>query len=229
MTFQVVLTTDYVNTYAFFLYEEGEINWNIDQRQRQRIVVGYDAKDYVNYLNVQLQNSTDFLTIDTVIGNTGFPGQWYFSLTSPRTENFEGLCLEWAKRQSEDLNDNFAGLPSCPCTRRQAWRDRRFFFAFFWGLSSRPNCATMLFSRRQSSIECCYDSRGSLLVGPTTGGTYQLFNPLFSPRENTVEDRLPYDYCCTFSERCSTYYEYRPSDDCSDYDPPRFCESKVTL
>ena len=227
VTFQLVLATDYITTYAFFLYGEleGDFNWNLNQRQRRRIVIGYDTKNYVNYHNVQLPSTIDYLTINTAVGNSGLEGQWYFHFTPPDVDmNFEQLCLEWGRRQPADVETYFEGLPSCPCTRLQAWRDWRFFFAFFWGFSSRANCATMLFSRRQSTIECCYDNDGSLLVGPKSGGSYKLYNSLFFPRQYTLEDRLPYDYCCVFSNRCSTYYEYRPSDDCSNYIPSRPCK-----
>ena len=221
-----MLATDYISTYAFFLYEEGGFNWNIANRQRQRIVIGYDARDYVNYdnihLNDQLSDITSILQIDTVEGNTNLTGQWYLNLTSQESD--EQNCLEWAKRQPTNVLDNFEGLPACPCTRRQAWIDWRFFFAFYWGYSSQPNCATLLFSRRQSTLECCYNTDGSLIVGSNSGGSYKLYNSLFFPQEYSREDQLPHDYCCVFSNRCSIFYEHRPSDDCSNYVAQGICK-----
>ena len=229
VTFQLVLATDYITTYAFYLYEEDGFHWNTENRQHQRVVVGYDASasDFNNYMNIELPSINDFLRIDSTIGNTNLPGQWYFNFTSPDiSTNFEQLCLEWSKRQPPNINElYFSSLPSCPCTWWQAWRDRRFWFAFRWGLSSQPNCATFLFSRNQSTIECCYSwTDGSLLVGPNFGGTYKLYNSLFHSQEYYTEDLLPYDYCCTFSNRCTTYFEHRPSDDCSNYVAPRRCK-----
>ncbi len=228
VTFQLVLATDYIRTYAFYLYEEDGFNWDTERRQRQRIAIGYDARDYVNYLNVELPSMNDFLMIDDVTGNTGLPGEWYFDFSSPDTgTNFEQLCLEWSKQQTSNAADYFSNLslPSCPCTWWQARRDWRFWFAYYWGYSSQPNCATLLFSRTQSTIECCYSwSDGSLLVGPNEGGTYKLYNSLFHPEEYYTEDLLPYEYCCRLSGRCSTYYQHRPSDDCSNYIPLRRCK-----
>ena len=227
MTFQLILATDYINTYAFFLYQDGGFNWDIERRQWQRIVVGYDANDYIIFKNVYSpadSNINDVLQIDTVLGNSNLPGVWYFNFTPSATNrNHEQLCFEWAKRQPGNLSETqFEGLPSCPCTHSQALRDWRFWFLHRWGLSSRENCATFLFSRtrRQSAIECCYDNKGSLLVGPPSGGSYKLYNPLFYPRDHTIEDVSPYDNCCAFADLCSTYYEHRPSDDCSSYSPP---------
>ena len=230
VTFQLVLATDYVSTYAFFLYKEGSFTWDIERSQWERIVVGYDANDYITYRNVFTTDSdiNEVLRIDTVPGNTNLQGAWYFNFTPPATDkNYEQICLQWAKRQPENLAETqFVGLPSCPCTLSQALRDWRFWFLHRWGLSPRENCATFLFSRdrMQSTIECCYGNDGSLLVGPPSGGTYKLYNPLFHPRDHTLEDVSPYDYCCVLAELCSTYYKHRPSDDCSNYSPPIPCK-----
>jgi len=226
VTFQLVLATDYISTYAFFLYKVGGFTWDIEHNQRERIVVGYDANDYITYKNIFTPDSdiNEVLRIDTVVGNADLPGVWYFDFTSPPTKrNHKQLCYEWAKRQPTNLIENhFVGLPSCPCTFLQALRDWRFWFLHRWGLSFRENCATFIFSRNrmQSAIECCYGNDGSLLVGPPSGGTYKLYNPLLYPQNHAREDVLSYDNCCVFTELCSTYYKYRPSDDCSNYSPP---------
>lgn len=192
-----------------------------------RVVIGHDPKDYTNYHNVALPPGTQYSVMDKIIGNTGELGQWYFNFTSDSETNSEQLCLEWDRRERlkiENFETHFSGLPSCPCTRRQARRDWRFWFASFWGLSSRPNCATLLWSRRQATIECCYGDDGSLLVGPSTGGSYLQHNPLFSFRGYFTEDRTPYQQCCEKSERCGLFYTHRPSDNCSNYIPPRRCK-----
>ena len=220
----MLLASDSVDTYAIFLYEEDGINWN---RESRRIVIGYDAKNYIDYLNVDA--SDDFTTIDTLTGNTGSVGEWYFQLTDPDSDiNFEKECFKWVARQDEDVfEEYFEGLPSCPCTWFQARRDWRFWFAWRWGLSSGPNCGTLIWSRRQSTIECCYDDSGALLVGGKSGGSYKLYHPLFSNREYITEDKQPYEHCCQFSKLCSLFYTYRPSDNCSGYDASQI--SKITL
>lgn len=224
VTFQLVLATNYTSTYGFYIY--GETNWNIQRRAPwQRIVVGHDGRDYINYKNIEFESNANYLNIDNTMGNSGQLGVWYFDYNSQESQvNSESLCVEWSIRQAT-INAEFESVPSaCPCTRQQARRDWRFWFANFWGLSSRPNCATLLFSGQQSTIECCYDDDGSLIVGASDGGSYLLYNPLFHYLNYTLEDASPYRYCCVDSERCQLYYKHRPSDDCSAYDAPNPCK-----
>ena len=213
-----MLATDFVQTFAFYLYEDSTLNlpnW-------QRFVIGYDSKDFTNYRTIQLDSPQDYMQVNNVIGNTEKLGEWFFDFTSAAEDvSAEARCLLWAKQQIKG-NINPASLPRCPCTRKQAFRDWNFWFAYYWGLSSRSNCAMALFSRMQSTTECCYDSTGALLVGPSQGGTYQLYNPLFFFQSNYLEDLSPYQDCCVHSKRCHLYYRHRPSDDCSAYIPPRF-------
>lgn len=228
VTFQLVLATDFINTYAFYLYQPGGFSARLPSWRR--VVVGYDAKDNRNFHNVELL-SAQYSMIDAAVGNTGEMGQWYFNFTTSILEaDSEQLCMEWARRQNTNvLERQFSGLPSCPCTSGQARRDWRFWFAHFWGLSSRSNCATFLWSRRQATLECCYENDGSLLIGPSSGGSSLLYNPLFFFRNYFQEDRLAYQYCCVDSQRCDLYYAHRPSDDCSTYTPPRRCKFYLSV
>ena len=73
-----------------------------------------------------------------------------------------------------------------------------------------------------SGQQCCYDSNGDIIVGPPGGGTADLVSPDVSFTEHFFEDVLPFWLCCKagiFSS-CGTYYQHRPSDDCSQYVPP---------
>ena len=214
MTFQLVLATDFLTTYAFFLYDDS--TWSLSRRFWPRVVIGHDNKDFTNYDNIQL-TSPEYLRIQNIQGNTGRTGEWYFNYTAQGEVDSAKLCLQWAQRQDSNVSAAFEGVLSCPCTRQQAWRDWRFWFGYYWGFSARPNCATLLFSRRQSTIECCYDDDGSLIVGADDGGSFLLYNPLFRHRQNVLEDRQPYRYCCEESKLCQLYYLHRPSDDCSMY------------
>lgn len=211
-----------MDTYAIFLYEEGGINWDREQRH---IVIGYDSKNYVDYLNVD--DIENILRIDSLTGNTGTAGEWYFKLTDSDNEiNSEQECFKWVARQEEDtFKKYFEGLPSCPCTQWQAWRDWRFWFGWRWGLSSGPNCATLIWSRRQSTIECCYDDSGALQVEGISGGSYKLHHPWFSNKQYITEDKQPYEHCCQFSKRCPIFYSHRPSDDCSGYEPSQISKT----
>ena len=222
LTFQLLLASDSVDTYAVFLYEKDGIIWN---RESRDIVIGYDAKNYISYLNVD--GSKNFIEIDTLTGNTDSEGEWYFQLTDGDDDtNYERECVKWANRQKKNVfEEYFEGLPVCPCTRQQAWRDWRFWFGWRWGLSSAPNCATLVWSGRQSTTECCYDDSGALLVGKSAGGSYKLHHPWFSNRDYITEDKQPYVYCCQLSDHCSMFYTHRPSDDCTGYDASQISEN----
>lgn len=204
--------------YAFYLYEDFTLRlpwW-------QRVVIGYDTKNFINYRNVDLGSRSEYSMIHNVVGNTGRMGEWLFDFSAPVADSAELRCLAWSRRQTAG-NIVQSALPRCPCTLRQAFRDRRYWFGFYWGLSSRPNCATVLFSRSSSTIECCYDwSTGGLIVGPNNGGAYQRYNPLFFFFEHRIQDYLPYQDCCVNSNRCNLYFQHRLYDDCSAYIPPRF-------
>ena len=61
------------------------------------------------------------------------------------------------------------------------------------------------------------------MVGPQTGGSLDRFHieagvPVLS---HFFHDLVPYLDCCLFSGNCRKYFEKRPSDDGSNYEPPR--------
>ena len=213
-----MLVSDFVQTHALYLYQDSTLpSW-------QHTVIGYDTRDFVNYNNVEFNSQAEFLQVHNMVGNTGRPGEWFFDLTSQEDRgNPEQRCTLWARRQqglTQNINPHSLRINACPCTRRQAQRDWNFWFAYFWGLSSAPNCATVLFSQSQGTIECCYDNSGALIVGPRHGGSFKMYNPLFFYQQNFLEDLTPYQDCCVMSNRCRTYYMYRPPDNCSRYVPP---------
>ena len=73
-----------------------------------------------------------------------------------------------------------------------------------------------------SGQQCCYNSRGDLIVGPPGGGTVDIVSPAVNATQHFLKDVLPFLLCCkagVFSN-CGKYYESRPSDDCSRSIPP---------
>ena len=221
MTCQLVLATDYVNTYGYFLYND--TTWNTIQFASTPVTIGYDARDFVNHDIINLPGQQIYLAE----GNTGLVGEWYFNFSS-EGNNPHKLCYQW----SYDNMNRYHYIPSnlsCPCTHQQALFDWRFWFGYFWGISSRPNCATYIFSRYLGTTECCYDSDGLLIVEQRYGGSYLLYNPLFHYHEHITHDRLPHEHCCINSNLCQLYYQYRPSSDCYTYSPPRPCKCCLKL
>ena len=75
-------------------------------------------------------------------------------------------------------------------------------------------------SLSSSTQECCYDGSGRLLTGSPGGGSL-IKEPLAKSRaRNFQEDIRPYLLCCTgYAPSCQRYYERRPSDDGTRYQP----------
>ena len=67
---------------------------------------------------------------------------------------------------------------------------------------------------------CCYDPSGNLKIGPPSGGHLHIEQEREFDRLR--RDVIPYIYCCKDRQfdNCEKYYERRPSDDGSDFDPP---------
>ena len=73
----------------------------------------------------------------------------------------------------------------------------------------------------RSGQQCCYDEDGNLATNAPAGGTVDLISPEISPTEHFIEDVLPSIACCFgIFPNCEGYYEHRPSDDGSRYNPP---------
>jgi hypothetical protein len=81
------------------------------------------------------------------------------------------------------------------------------------------NTLYVYFSQSGAGQQCCYNG-DSLIVGPPAGGTLDVVSPAKSVLGHMYRDVLPWFYCCKYSQNCEKYYERRPSDDGSRYDPP---------
>ena len=68
------------------------------------------------------------------------------------------------------------------------------------------------------SQECCYNRQGNLLVGGPYGGSANA-QPSSAWENHLVFDLSPFLSCCVMSSRYYEYYEKRPSDNCSRYEP----------
>lgn len=147
-------------------------------------------------------------------------GQWAFKVNSNVTNNEdENECLKWVQEQLDISNLWISNLPSCPCTLLQARNDWRFSFTS----SARTNCAVFVTTATRHGLECCYDEvGGTLRVGPNDGGCYHYYHSLFYPSEHEISDSTPYSKCCDGGTEgnCELFYRYRPSSNCSRYEPP---------
>ena len=73
-TFQCILVTDNIRSYAIFLYANGLIQWPSSGAQ-----VGFNAGDNINYVIVPGSRTPNILNI-AQMSNVGIGGQWVFQI-----------------------------------------------------------------------------------------------------------------------------------------------------
>lgn len=78
-----------------------------------------------------------------------------------------------------------------------------------------------------SGQQCCYRENGDLLTEARSGGTVNSVAPigLTNSVRHFYDDIIPAVFCCKghideTMNPCSIYYEHRPSDNGSRYNPP---------
>ncbi|XP_038044292.1 sushi domain-containing protein 2-like [Patiria miniata] len=117
------------------------------------------------------------------------------------------------------------GLPSSPCNTEQADRDQNFQeanFANWFFHEGAEKCYRSVNSLPTGAgQQSCYGTDGNILAVPPGGGTADRYSPGEHFWKHQWFDVLPWLCLCKLSNNCKEYYKYRPSDDCSDYDPPR--------
>ena len=140
----------------------------------------------------------------------------------------------------KELMNEPVDLPPCPCMSNQAatepgYKESNFLNSFF-----HPGADTCFRSTTATSMgagqQCCYAQDGSIVFGPPGGGTADRYSPDNDFWRHQWYDVVPWLACCHFARQkvsvaktvsktgsipCEKYYGHRPSDDCSDYDPPR--------
>ncbi|PIK57233.1 hypothetical protein BSL78_05870 [Apostichopus japonicus] len=141
--------------------------------------------------------------------------------TSKRSDKLidSTICSSWLR------SANVGDLPPCPCTDQQAAADRSFEPDENPSLEYYHPGASSCYRSGSggSGQQCCYGSDGNILVGPPGGGTVDAYAPggIGGTLKHFWFDVLPFIACCKLTSQCETYYKFRPSDDCSDYQPPR--------
>ena len=117
---------------------------------------------------------------------------------------------------------------ACPCTSRQAWWDRRF-----WYFTSKDDsfCFIQRFPNvRGGAQECCYSRSpqifGALVLQGRSSGGLLKYHPWWSwtvNYPNYIEyDRDPQMTCClSVVGYCNLYHERRPPQNCEGYVPQR--------
>lgn len=166
-------------------------------------------------------------SIDSLQGNTGIIGKWFFRLENSKGEK-DAIqnCLRWFKDQPDPASYTDVVEP-CPCTLRQAIFDERFQWT-----APEAKFTFCVYTRFPSAAnrgrQCCYhttpDERfGALIVGYPDGGVIDRFHKLATRSlalKHQFSDVLGFKYCCVQSKLCERYYRKRLSEGCENYLPP---------
>ena len=84
--------------------------------------------------------------------------------------------------------------------------------------------STLFYSNEGKGQQCCYNEEGNLIVGPPNGGSLDRVHieAEIPGLSHFFHDLVPYwDCCITAPHNCAKYFEKRPSNDGSSYEPPR--------
>ncbi|KAK5882024.1 hypothetical protein CesoFtcFv8_020658 [Champsocephalus esox] len=227
-TFQCILTTDGVRSFALLRY--GDMLWGPGQRQYHDAIIGYtDGKSSYREPTVPPDNffgPGGRYRPQQVKGVMGKLGQLVYDFTAPRGSDLDSRlrCQEWAVEQPNPAQWT-TGLPPCPCTRIQAREDLSFMQdttdsgsmvktlrGLRWGGAGGHVFKSVLSNRHGSGKRCVYDPDGPLLAGYNERYFYGN-----SVQKHIDEDLLPFQWCCIESPLCHLYLNKRPLDRCQGY------------
>nr|XP_057916324.1 fibrillin-3 isoform X3 [Doryrhamphus excisus] len=224
-TFQCILTTDGVRSFALLQY--GKMNWGPGQREHLEALIGYTDGKHVHIETTvppeNLFGPGGRYRPQQVKGPLGNLGQFVYDLTGIDEAYAEPglMCQAWAMKEP-DPAEWTDGLPSCPCARTQALEDLSFLqdTADYgaklktlrgqrWG-SAKGHVFKSVLSNKESGKRCVYDPEGPLLAGYN-----ERYFTSGSSHKHIDEDLLPFQWCCIESPLCHLYLSKRPLDRCN--------------
>ncbi|XP_070549873.1 hyalin-like [Ptychodera flava] len=100
-TFQAVIATDGVHSFAILNYREDDMLWNYETRRENNVIYGYNGGSgdpgWVENLQDQLSSLSARYRPDLQVGNTGLQGRWIVRLenNTASTVNYKQECLSW--------------------------------------------------------------------------------------------------------------------------------------
>ena len=98
-TFQCVLATDGLQSFAIFLYADGEIQWTTGDSSGGSnglggtpAQVGFNAGDGVNYATFPASRTADIINIAST-SNVGTPGVWIYQINEETIVTSSGKIM----------------------------------------------------------------------------------------------------------------------------------------
>jgi len=196
--------------------------------------IGFNAAGTL-FANHPLTGQEEASSIDCISNGQQYNNILYKISADPdAVEKFRRQCLSWFYSDEESYNSSNSVTEfsrnqiACPCSWRQAWWDRRF-----WFFTSKDNsfCYIERFPNALGGAqECCYstlqNSFGSLVLQGRSSGGLLRYHPFWSRTVNYPNyiqfDREPQEICCLSAVgSCRLYQERRPPNNCEGYVPQR--------
>ena len=238
-TFQLILVTDSVRTYAFFVYGDNGLHWS--GRWGLSGVAGYVATGanglfLAGVSNVVGSGTPSISEVDNLIYNEVIGTQCgaFFGLSvDPQQADLNRQkCLNWFSDDIDRLGKAVTwgqGVArSCPCSAWQAWWDFRYnrAFGFPW---NELSCFYTSFPRQSDGLlietSCCYNF-GSLILTPPLSGQASPYHRFWDSTSYLLYTAEPFRFCCAGGDAdlCARYFERRPPVDCTGYFPLNLCK-----
>ena len=221
------MITDGKDSYAVFTYMCDLMQWSGLWRYP---TIGYNAAGTL-FANHPLTGRVEANEIDCYSNGSQYTNVVYKISADPDIiQQLQAQCLSWyfsdieSYGSSENISDFSKSQIACPCTSRQAWWDRRF-----WYFTNKDSsfCFIQKFTNAMGGAqECCYSTSpqifGALVLQGRSSGGLLRFHPWWLwnyPNYNSY-DRSPQEICC-FSDvgYCEYYLERRPPHSCEGYFP----------
>ena len=229
------MITDGKDSYTVFTYMCDLIQWSGLWRYP---TIGYNAAGAL-YANHPLTGHEEANQIDCTNNGSQYTSVVYKISADPDLiRQLQAQCLSWyfsdieLYGSSENISVFIQSQIPCPCTSRQAWRDRRF-----WYFTSKDDSFCFIQRFRNPSggaQECCYSRThrffggARVLQGRSSGGLlrYHPYWPRSINYPNYIKyDRDPQEICCLSAVGyCNLYHERRPPNNCEGYIPQRRSE-----
>ncbi|XP_067417193.1 mucin-4 isoform X2 [Emydura macquarii macquarii] len=217
-TYQAVLTTDGLESYALRLYQEGSMQWDYTKLAATDVLVGYSSGDGL-YRNDDLTRWPPAAKYrpDQFRGDgTDLRGLWLSRLESRVRVNYRTRCLDWVNMQHDPAVWN-KDLPPCPCSLPRGALDHRYSRSSAGMADAR---VTMLFtsSPNQSGAgaRCLYNSRNEFVDG-WQERSWKHSRQASPSRDSELK---MHDWCCHLAgspQLCAKYSQKRPKVGCAGY------------
>ncbi|XP_066182017.1 mucin-4 [Sylvia atricapilla] len=216
-TYQAVLTTDGIRSFALLLYQDGGMRWDYTKLAAANVLIGFSSGNGYARNNELTQEPAAVKYRPDQHSSPGFDvrGLWIYRLDSRSRVNYRLQCLAWLDTEPAPTTWNHQ-LPPCPCSQPQAELDPRYHWSRGPADTSVRMLRTVSPSPAGAGVRCLYQG-GSLLEG-WQERTWTL--PFHATTDRELE---AFNWCCRRVGRplfCAKFAEKRPRVGCEGYVPP---------